>query len=155
MLSQYKINRSTYLLCEALFEDPHITPLQKLLVFESAWNQSGPFGLFYYALDLDADYMYARMSEMQRMLVLADSYPPPNQLIFSVSDIADRQKASLRSVWRWTEIGGLFDEEEMKVLKARYDQLMGRLEEWGQYKPLDPNRPKAAPAATQPAAETG
>jgi hypothetical protein len=155
MLSQYKINRSTYMLCEALFEDPHFTPLQKLLVFESAWNRSGPFGLFYYALDLDADYMYARMLEMQRMLVFASSFAPSDQLIYSVSDIADRQKASLRSVWRWTELSGLFSEEEMKVLRARYDQLMARLEEWGQYKPPDPNQPKAAPTDTQPAAETG
>ncbi|UCG31652.1 MAG: hypothetical protein JSU68_08285 [Phycisphaerales bacterium] len=155
ILSQYKINRSTYMFCEGVFEDPRFTPLQKLLIFESAWNQAGPFAAFYYSLDLDADYMYARMTEMRRMLVFASSYAPPNQLIFSVSDIAERQKASLRSVWRWTEIGGLFDEEEMKVLKARYDQLMARLEEWGRYEPLDPNKPKATPTATQPAAETG
>lgn len=101
---------------------------------------------YYYALDLDADIFWERLKEMRRMLLFASSAPPYDQLVFSVSDIAQRQKTSLQSVKRWTEIAGLFSEEEMSILQNRYDELMARLDEWGRYQPPDPNAP-AEPAA--------
>jgi hypothetical protein len=145
-LAQYRINRSLFMFTEAVFADPVFTPLQKLLIFESYWNKVGPQVAYYYALDLDADVFYDRLSEMRRMLVFAASWAPESQLVYSVSDIANRQKASLDSVQRWTEIGGLFSEEEMKKLKARHDELSAMLDEWSKYVPPDPNKPvKTAP----------
>ena len=150
-LTQYKNERAFYQLTDKLFADPAFTPLQKLLIFEAFWNGVGPFTGYYYALDLDADVFYQRLSEMRRILVYAASRPPQDQLVFSVADIAERQKTSLRSVQRWTEISGLFSEEEMKLLQARHDQLMAWLDEWGRYVPPDPNKPREpAPPTTQP-----
>ena len=149
MLREYKINRASYRLAEALFADPAFTPLQKLLLYEAFWNRVGPYIGYFYALDLDADVFYERLLEMRRLLAFISSAAPYTQGIFSISDIAERQKTSLKSAKRWTEIGGHFSEEEMEVLQARYDELMARLEEWGRYQPPDPNKP-AEPAPPPP-----
>jgi hypothetical protein len=145
VLADYKTQKALYKFMDALLEEPFLTPLQKLLLFEPYWNNIGPFSAYFFVLEIDADFLKEKTKSVQTLLTFSRSWPPDTQLIYSVQDIAMRARRSIESVDRWSRTSGAFTEEEMKTLAARRDQLLKRLDDWSQYVPPDPNEPFGAP----------
>lgn len=152
VLANYKTYKALYAFTEGLFDDPLLTPLQKLLIFEPYWNNFGPFSAYFYALDLDADILDEKIKAMRSLLMRSTSWPPDSQLVYSVGDIAKRARQSVSSVHRWADLSGAFTQEEMKVLKTRKEALLARIDSWADYVPPDPNLPTgpSADATVEP-----